>query len=59
MSFFDHSMYPKFRMATNKITNKMNHLDSSNQVLGLTAWGQPSPKTLYRDQVNRLKKANL
>ena len=38
---------------------KMNHLDSSNQVLGLTAWGQPSPKTLYRDQVNRLKKANL
>ena len=38
---------------------KMNHLDSSNQVLGLTAWGQPDPKTLYRDQVNRLKKANL
>lgn len=38
---------------------KMNHLDSVNQVLGLTAWGQPDPKTLYRDQVNRLKKANL
>lgn len=38
---------------------KMNHLDSVNQVLGLTAWGQPDSKTLYRDQVNRLKKANL
>ena len=38
---------------------KMNHLDSVNQVFGLTAWGQPNPKTLYRDQVNRLKKANL
>lgn len=38
---------------------KMNHLDSVNQVLGLTAWGQPNPKTLYRDQVNRLKNANL
>ena len=38
---------------------RMNHLDSANQVLGLTAWGQPDPKTLYRDQVNRLKKANL
>ena len=34
---------------------KMNHLDSVNQVLGFTAWGQPNPKTLYRDQVNRLK----
>ena len=38
---------------------RMNHLDSANQVLGLTAWGQPDPKTLYRDQVNRLKKAYL
>ncbi|MBA2058410.1 MAG: triacylglycerol lipase [Psychrobacter cryohalolentis] len=38
---------------------RMNHLDSANQLLGLTAWGQPDPKTLYRDQVNRLKKANL
>jgi triacylglycerol lipase len=38
---------------------KMNHLDSANQVLGLTAWGQPNPKTLYRDQVNRLKNAGL
>lgn len=36
---------------------RMNHLDSVNQVLGLTTWGQPNPKTLYRDQVNRIKKA--
>ncbi|MDO5769365.1 MAG: triacylglycerol lipase [Psychrobacter sp.] len=33
----------------------MNHLDSVNQVLGLTAWGQPNAKELYRSQVNRLK----
>lgn len=38
---------------------RMNHLDSANQILALTAWGQPDPETLYRDQVNRLKKANL
>lgn len=37
----------------------MNHLDSANQVLGLTAWGEPNPKTLYRAQVNRLKNASL
>ena len=37
----------------------MNHLDSANQILALTAWGQPDPETLYRDHVNRLKKANL
>lgn len=38
---------------------KMNHMDAVNQLLGLVAWGQPNPKTLYREQVNRLKKANL
>lgn len=38
---------------------KMNHLDSVNQVVGLTAWGQPNPKSLYSTQVNRLKKASL
>lgn len=38
---------------------KMNHMDSVNQLLGLVAWGQPNPKTVYRDQVNRLKNANL
>ena len=38
---------------------RMNHLDSANQILALTAWGQPDPETLYRDHVNRLKKANL
>lgn len=34
---------------------RMNHLDAVNQVLGLTAWGEVNPKTLYRGQVNRLK----
>lgn len=38
---------------------RMNHLDSANQLLGLVAWGQPDPKTVYRDQVNRLKKAGM
>ncbi len=37
----------------------MNHLDSADQVLGLTAWGESKPKSIYRTQVNRLKKANL
>ena len=38
---------------------RMNHLDSANQVLGLTSWGESEPKSIYRSQVNRLKKANL
>lgn len=38
---------------------RMNHLDSANQVLGLTAWGESEPKSIYRSQVNRLKTANL
>ncbi|MDN6276048.1 esterase/lipase family protein [Psychrobacter sp.] len=38
---------------------RMNHLDSADQVLGLTAWGQSEPKSIYRAQVNRLKNANL
>lgn len=37
----------------------MNHLDSADQVLGLTAWGESEPKSIYRAQVNRLKNANL
>ncbi len=37
----------------------MNHLDSANQVLGLTAWGESEPKSIYRTQVNRLKNASL
>ena len=37
----------------------MNHLDSADQVLGLTAWGESEPKSIYRTQVNRLKNANL
>lgn len=35
---------------------KMNHLDSVNQVLGMTAWGEPNVKTIYRDQMNRIKR---
>ncbi|MDN3502318.1 triacylglycerol lipase [Psychrobacter sp. 5A.1] len=38
---------------------RMNHLDSADQVLGLTAWGESEPKSIYRTQVNRLKNANL
>lgn len=36
----------------------MNHLDSVNQVLGLTAWGKTNAKSVYRTQANRLKRAN-
>lgn len=38
---------------------KINHLDSADQVLGLTAWGESEPKSVYRTQVNRLKNASL
>ena len=38
---------------------RMNHLDSADQVLGLRAWGDSEPKSIYRTQVNRLKNANL
>ena len=38
---------------------RMNHLDSANQVLGLTSWGDSEPKSIYRTQVNRLKNASL
>lgn len=38
---------------------RMNHLDSANQLLGLTAWGDSEPKSVYRTQVNRLRNANL
>lgn len=38
---------------------RMNHLDSADQVLGLTAWGDSEPKSIYRTQVNRLKNASL
>jgi triacylglycerol lipase len=36
----------------------MNHLDTVNQVLGLTAWGA-DPVSLYRIHANRLKLAGL
>lgn len=35
----------------------MNHLDATNQVLGLHGWTEP--KTLYRKQANRLKGKGL
>ncbi|MGP4952497.1 esterase/lipase family protein [Psychrobacter sp. T6-1] len=38
---------------------RMNHLDSANQLLGLVSWRETNPATIYRSQVNRLKKANL
>ena len=38
---------------------RMNHLDSADQVLGLTAWGESEPKSIYRTQVNRLRNADL
>ena len=38
---------------------KMNHLDSTNQFLGLVAWGEVDPVSVYRSQVNRLKNQGL
>lgn len=38
---------------------KMNHLDSTNQFLGLVAWGEVDPISVYRSQVNRLKNQGL
>lgn len=38
---------------------KMNHLDSVNLFLGLVAWGEVEPETVYRAQVNRLKNEGL
>lgn len=38
---------------------KMNHLDIVNQLLGLVAWGQADPISVYRTQVNRLKNNNF
>ena len=38
---------------------RQNHLDEVNQVLGLRDWFSVDPVTLYRQQANRLKQANL
>lgn len=35
---------------------KMNHMDSVNQLVGLTAAGETKPTAVYRVQVNRIKK---
>ncbi|MEO1174368.1 MAG: lipase, partial [Myxococcota bacterium] len=37
----------------------LNHLDSVNQVLGLTSWFETDPKSLIRAHVNRLKNLGL
>lgn len=36
---------------------RMNHLDSINQLLGLTSWRETNPLSVYRQQVNRLKRS--
>lgn len=38
---------------------KMNHLDEVNQMLGLRSLSEVDPKSLYRQQANRLKLAGL
>ena len=38
---------------------RMNHLDEVNQLLGLTALFETDPKTVFRQQANRLKGAGL
>lgn len=38
---------------------KMNHLDTVNQLLGLTNIFETNPLTIYRTQANRLKNAGL
>lgn len=34
----------------------MNHLDTINQLLGLSSWRETNPLSVYRQQANRLKK---
>ena len=36
---------------------RMNHLDTINQLLGLSSWIETNPLTVYRTQANRLKNA--
>lgn len=38
---------------------RMNHLDEVNQLLGLTAWFETNPKSVFRTHANRLKNAGL
>ena len=37
----------------------MNHLDEVNQTAGIVNWFEVDPKSLYRNQANRLKNAGL
>ncbi len=37
----------------------MNHLDLTNMMFGLTSWFEVNPKSVFRTQANRLKKAGL
>ena len=36
---------------------RMNHLDSINQLLGMTSWRETNPLSVYRQQINRLKQS--
>ncbi len=36
----------------------MNHLDSINQMVGLTSWRETNPVTVYRNHINRLKETD-
>jgi triacylglycerol lipase len=36
-----------------------NHLDEVNQIAGLVSIFEADPRTLFRDQANRLKNAGL
>ena len=37
----------------------MNHLDEVNQTAGIVNWFETDPKTLFRNQANRLKNAGF
>ncbi len=37
----------------------MNHLDEVNQTAGIVNWFEVDPKSLYRNQANRLKNLGL
>ncbi len=38
---------------------RMNHLDLANMMFGLSSWFEVDPKSVFRSQANRLKKAGL
>ena len=38
---------------------RMNHLDEVNQTAGIVNWFEVDPKSVFRNQANRLKNAGL